>query len=209
MAQNLEFNVARTLCGGECNRFGVDFLVGIRWFRFQDGFLFGAERQNDGPTDPYAGDWLYLNDHITNDLVGVQAGFNAGYRFADCWKVFLRPEFGIYNNHMTLDYNVYAVSSTTGQQYQASSQTYANPNYPVHATTDGFAFLTQVDLGLDWQLTRHVSAQLGYRVVAVAGMGLSGSQIPFYGNDTQAISNIQHNDSLIVDGAFGGLTFTW
>jgi hypothetical protein len=209
VAQNLEFNVARTLCGGECNRFGVDFLVGIRWFRFQDGFLFGAERQNDGPTDPYAGDWLYLNDHITNDLVGVQAGFNAGYRFADCWKVFLRPEFGIYNNHMTLDYNVYAVSSTTGQQYQASSQTYANPNYPVHATTDGFAFLTQVDLGLDWQLTRHVSAQLGYRVVAVTGMGLSGSQIPFYGNDTQAISNIQHNDSLIVDGAFGGLTFTW
>ena len=43
----------------------------------------------------------------------------------------------------------------------------------------------------------------------MTGMGLSDSQIPFYGNDTQAIANIQHNDSLILHGAFGGLTFTW
>ncbi len=93
--------------------------------------------------------------------------------------------------------------------YQASSQTYPNPNYPVHATADGFAFLTQVDLGLDWQITQHVSTQLGYRVVAMTGMGLSDAQIPFYGNDTPSISEIQHNDSLIVHGAFAGLAFTW
>ena len=194
--------------GGECNRFDVDFLAGVRWFRFQDGFVFGAEAEPTTATR-LCHDWLYLNDHITNDLVGGQVGFNASYRFADCWKVFVRPKFGVYNNHMTLDYNLYAVSSTTAQQYQASSQTYANPNYPVHATTDGFAFLTQVDLGLDWQITRHVSTQFGYRVVAVTGMGLSDSQIPFYANDTQAIADIQHNDSLILHGAFGGLTFTW
>ena len=56
----------RTLCGGECDRFSVDFLAGVRWFRFQDGFVFGAERGSDGTT--YADNWLYLNDHITNDL---------------------------------------------------------------------------------------------------------------------------------------------
>ena len=44
--------------------------------------------------------------------------------------------------------------------------------------TDGFAFLTQVDLGLDWQITQHISTQFGYRVVAATGMGLSDSQIP-------------------------------
>ena len=116
---------------------------------------------------------------------------------------------GIFNNHITLDYNLYAVSSTTGQQYQGSSQTYANPNYPVHATSDDFAFLTQVDLGLDWQITRHLSTQFGYRVVAMTGIATADSQIPFFGNDTQAIANIQHKDSLLVHGAFGGLTFTW
>ena len=206
-AQNLELNLVRTVCGDECNRVGIDFMVGVRWFHFQDGLVFGAQREANG--SDYDNDWIYLNDRITNDLVGVQAGFNASYRFADCWKAFITPKFGVFNNHMTLDYNVYAVSSTNSTQYQASSQTYANPNYPVHAATDGFAFMTQVDLGLDWQVTRHVSTQLGYRVVAVTGMGLADNQIPFYGNDTEAIADIDRNGSLILHGAFGGLTFSW
>jgi hypothetical protein len=206
-AQNVEINFVRNLYGGECNGFGFDFVAGVRWFRFQDGFLFGAQRQADGSA--YAGDWFYLDDRITNDLVGLQIGANASYRFANCWKAFITPKIGIFDNHMTLDYNVYAVGSTNGTQYQGSSQTYANPNYPVHATTDGFAFLTQVDLGLDWQICQHVSTQFGYRVVAVTGMGLSDNQVPFYGNDTQAIADVQHNGSLILHGAFAGLTFNW
>jgi len=205
-AQNLEFNLVRNLCGGKCSCFDVDFLVGVRWFRFQDGFVFGSERGDDGTA--YANQWIYLNDRITNDLVGAQIGFNAAYRFADCWKVFVTPKVGVFDNHMTLDYNLYAVGNN-GTQYQASSQTYTNPNYPVHATNDGFAFLTQVDLGLDWQITQHVSTQFGYRLLAMTGMGLSDGQIPFFGNDTPAIACIQHNDSLILHGAFGGLTFTW
>ena len=204
----MEINFLRTVCVGECNRLGIDLIAGFRWFRFQDGLVFGTERQNI-PGDQYSGDWFYLNDHVTNDLFGVQIGCNASYRFADCWKVFVTPKVGVFDNHMTLDYNVYAVSSSTGTQYQASSQTYANPNYPVHSTTDGFAFLTQVDVGLDWQFSRHVSTQFGYRVMAMTGIGLSDSQIPFYGNDTQAIADIHHNDSLILHGAFGGLTFSW
>jgi hypothetical protein len=206
-AQDLELNVVRTLCSGECGRVGVDFLAGVRWLRFQDGLVFGTERANDG--GGYANDWLYINDRITNDLVGAQAGFNLSYRFANCWNIFITPEFGVYNNYMTLDYNLYTVSSTNGTRYQGSSQTYTNPNYPVHNTTDGFSFLTQVDLGLDWQVTRHISTQIGYRVVAATGIGLSDSQIPFYGNDTQAIADIRHTDSLLLHGAFAGLTFNW
>ena len=206
MAEDVEFNFVRTLCGGDAV---ASTSTSSSAFAGSASRTDSSSAPNDATTaSAYAGDWLYLNDRITNDLVGLQAGFNASYRFADCWKVFVTPEFGIYNNHMTLDYNLYAVSAH-GTQYQGSSQTYANPNYPVHATTDGFAFLTQVDLGLDWQITRHVSTQLGYRVVAVTGMGLSDSQIPFYGNDTQAIADIKHNDSLVLHGAFGGLTFTW
>ncbi len=204
-AQDVEITLARTVCGGECNGFGVDFLAGFRWFRFQDGFMFGAQRQDDGSA--YAGNWLYLDDRITNDLYGGQIGCTASYRFADCWKVFVTPMVGIFDNHMTLDYNLYAQGN--GTYYQGSSQTYPNPNYPVHATADGLAFLTQIDVGLDWDICRHVSTQLGYRVMAMTGMGLSDGQIPFYGNDTQSIANIHHDDSLILHGAFAGVTFSW
>jgi len=206
-AQDLELNVVKNVCGGPCCHAAVDFLVGVRWLRFQDNLDFGAEHPFDGTI--YGGDWIYLSDHITNDLVGLQAGFNASYRFLDCWRAFFRPVVGIYDNHMTLDYNLYAASSTTGQQFQGSSSTYANPNYPVHTTNDGFAFLTQVDVGLDWQITRHFSAQGGYRVIAATGMGLADEQVPFYGNDTQMIDAVQRNGSLILHGAFAGMTFAW
>ncbi len=205
--QNVEANLVKNICGGSCSCVSVDYMVGFRWFRFQDGLLFGSEHPLDGTA--YAGDWIYLNDHITNDLIGAQTGFDLSYRFLNCWKAFCRPEFGIYNNHTQLNYNLYAVSSTTGQQYQASSETYANPNYPVHATGNDFAFLTQVDVGLDWQLTRHVSIEGGYRVLAATGIATSDAQVPFYGNDTQAIANIQHNGSLVLNGAFVGGTITW
>lgn len=206
-AQNVEVNLVKTVCGGSCSPVSVDFLVGFRWFRFQDGLIFGSEHPFDGTA--YGGDWIYLNDHITNDLWGAQAGFDMSYRFLSCWKAFIRPEVGIFNNHTQLNYNMYAVNATTGQQYQASSETYANPNYPVHATGNDFAFLTQVDVGLDWQLTRHLSLEGGYRVVAVTGVAVADDQVPFYGNDTQAIANIQHNASLLLDGAFVGGTITW
>ena len=197
----------KTICGGPCNCVSVDYLVGFRWFRFQDGLIFGSEHPIDGTA--YGGDWAYLDNHITNDLVGVQSGFDLSYRFLNCWKAFVRPEFGIYNNHTQLNYNMYAVSAATGQQYQASSESYANPNYPVHATGNDFAFLTQIDMGLDWQITRHFSVNGGYRVLAATGIAFSDSQVPFYGNDTQAIANIQHNGSLVLNGAFVGGTFNW
>ncbi len=206
--QNVEANLLRTnICGCECSCASVDFLMGVRWFRFRDTFELEATRAADGSA--YAGDEICLHDNITNDLVGFQMGFNANYRFADCWKVFLTPKFGIYNNHMNLDYNLYATSKATGTQYQGSSQTYANPNYPVHTSADGFSFLTQVDLGLDWQITRHISAEAGYRVVAATGIGLSDNQVPYFGNDTQAIGDIDHNGSLVVHGLFTGLSITW
>ena len=120
MAQNAEINFVRDLCGGGAVALDVDFLAGVRWFRFQDGFVFGAERGTDGHR--LCQRWLYLNDHITNDLVGLQTGFNASYRFADCWKAFVPPEFGIYDNHMTLDYNLYAVSPQQVSSIRASSR---------------------------------------------------------------------------------------
>ena len=200
--QNAEIDFVRTIWSGDCNRFGCDFLVGARWFRFQDGFVYGAE------SNASAGDWLYLNDRITNDLIGLQAGFNASCRIADRWKVFFKPLVGGFDNHMTMDYNLYAVG-VSGSQYQAASSLYTSPNYPIHATSDGFAFLTQVDLGVDCQVTRHLSIQAGYRVVAVSGLGLADGQIPSNAGYTQSLAHIQHAGSLLLDGEFGGVTFTW
>jgi hypothetical protein len=81
--------------------------------------------------------------------------------------------------------------------------------YPVNSSTDTVSFLTQIDVGLDWKFTRQWSAQVGYRVVAVSGLGLSDAQIPFYIVDIPAIAEIDRNSDLILHGAFVTLAYNF
>jgi hypothetical protein len=48
---------------------------------------------------------------------------------------------------------------------------------------------------------------LGYRVLAATGIGLADNQIPPYLNDIPTIQDIDRNGSLILHGAFAGLTY--
>ena len=41
--QDVEANLVKSIYGGSCSRVSVDYLVGFRWFRFQDGLIFGSE----------------------------------------------------------------------------------------------------------------------------------------------------------------------
>ena len=81
-------------------------------------------------------------------------------------------------------------------------------HFPAHGTTTGLAFLTQIDVGADWQFSCHWSARVGYRVVAITGMGLADDQFPEYMCDTQEMGNSpQHYSSLVLHGAFLGATY--
>ena len=70
-----------------------------------------------------------------------------------------------------------------------------------------FSVLSQIDVGLDWQITQRLGARVGYRVVAITGVGLADNQIPLYLNDIPAIQDIDRNGSLLVHGAFAGMTY--
>jgi hypothetical protein len=215
---NVEINLIRySLCGGRCGDCAcapltIDALAGFRFFRFSDQLIFSAQHgayDSYGVADsPYQGDWIFLNDEIANNLWGFQIGFNAEYHFNRCVKFFVTPKVGLYDNHMTLNYNLYA-QDQAGNYYQGSSPTYKPLDYPIHACADGLSILTQVDVGLNWDISCHWEAMVGYRLVAVTGVGLADNQVPFYGNDTQAVACIDKNGSLLVHGAFAGLTFTY
>ncbi|MGD0896604.1 MAG: BBP7 family outer membrane beta-barrel protein [Thermoguttaceae bacterium] len=217
--QNAEINLIRmNLCGGGCGGCGgsncgcgplsVDALVGFRFFRFRDRLVFSSQHgqwDSDGNTgSPYEGDWITLNDEIANNLWGVQVGCNLKYCLCNRLSLFVTPKVGLYDNHMTLDYNI---SAGPDNCYQGSSPTYKPLDYPIHSSSDGLSILTQVDVGLNWQISCNWEALVGYRLVAVTGMGLADNQVPFYGNDTQAVAAIDKNGSLLLHGVFAGLTF--
>jgi hypothetical protein len=80
-------------------------------------------------------------------------------------------------------------------------------SYPVDSSTDVVSFLTELNLGIDWQPTDHWSLVAGYRVLAVTGIGLADNQIPQYIVDIPEIAAIDHNANLILHGAFFGVAY--
>ena len=205
--QNVEINLLRNhFCVGCGQPWNVDLLAGFRFFRFRDQLEFDSQHCDDGGA--YALDWIHLHDDVNNNLWGGQIGCNLNYCVCPRWSVFVTPKVGLYDDYTTLHYNLFA-TGPNGQCWQASSPTYPGVNYPVCRSTNSFAVMTQIDVGTTWAVTPCLGLTIGYRLVAVTGIALADNQVPTDANDTVAISQIDKNGSLILHGAFAGLTYSF
>jgi hypothetical protein len=201
---DVEINLVRNrmLCGCD-SPWGIDWLAGVRFFRFDESLTFASLR--NGCTWGQGAGEAYMNDQITNNLWGFQFGFNADYCVARNLKLFAGPRFGIYNNHINHSFNMYLGDGTVA----TTGGTGVPGTYPVNSTGDNIAFLTQLDLGVDWQFAPRWSARIGYRVLAATGIGLADNQLPQYMVDIPEIAHIDTNGQLIMHGAFMGITYNF
>jgi hypothetical protein len=185
----------------------VDWLLGVRYFRFEENLIFGSVANGfTWGQDP--SQEAYLNDLITNDLVGFQFGFDANYycRRQAGWRLFVTPKFGIYHNHMEHEFRAYLGDGTVATPDPASGIT---GTYPVRSSKDTVSFLSQIDVGAEWQFAQRWSARVGYRLVVVSGIGLADNQIPPYIVDIPELADIDFNGELILHGGFLGLTYNF
>ncbi|MBN2024705.1 MAG: hypothetical protein JW809_18145 [Pirellulales bacterium] len=204
---NVEINlVRRGLNYDPDGAWNVDWLVGARFFRFEDDFRFGTLQ--DGATWGGNGgaDEAYLRENIKNNLVGFQFGFDARSNTWHNLRLFVAPQLGIYNNHIENRFELYRGDGINARPTAAS---HVPGTFPVQSSKNVVAFLAEIDLGLDWQISRRWAARVGYRVLAATGMGLAEEQIPFYIVDIPEIRDIDYNGDLIVHGAFAGLTYNF
>jgi hypothetical protein len=203
--QSVEVNLVRQrLLSGSGLPLDIDILLGTRFFRFEDDLVFSALADPDEMTDPGQDHEAFLDEHITNELLGIQLGFDANYQLRSNWRMFITPKFGIYNNHIEHVFQAYLGDGTV-----ATQSMYPTMSYPVRSDIDVVSFLTQVDLGLEWQFARNWSARLGYRAVVVTGVGLADNQIPPYIADIPEIAAIDTNGELVLHGAFFGLAYNY
>ena len=116
--QNVEVNLIREQLNCCCNApWDIAWSLGIRYFRFEENLTFaslqgGCNWGQDGGVHE-----AYLNDTITNSLLGCQFGFDAAYCLHDGMRLFISPKVGIYNDHMDQDFRAYlgnGVVATTG-----------------------------------------------------------------------------------------------
>jgi hypothetical protein len=212
--QSVEIDVVRgQWCYGQNSPWDLGWSLGVRYFRFQEAWRFGSLA---GPnTDPFSAPhfWgqsgglyeAYLDDQITNNLIGPQIGFELGYNMYSNWRFYMAPKIGIYCDHITNNFNAYlgngVIADTDGSGVAGT--------YPVDTSANTVSFLTQVDVGVDWKISSHWSAQIGYRVVAVSQIGLADAQIPFYVVDIPAIADIDHNGDLLLHGGYLGVGFNF
>jgi len=203
---NIELNLVRTPMFRMAEApWNVDWLVGLRYFRFKDEWIFGSVAGGySWGEDP--SQEAFIEDRVTNDLFGVQLGFEADYTLFRTWSFFFAPKVGIYNNHIDNYFNVYLGDGTISNPTAASGMT---GSYPVASTKDVVSFLTQIDVGVDWRFAPRWSLRGGYRVVVATGIALADNQIPPYIVDIPEIASIDTNGELILHGAFFGLTYNF
>ena len=185
------------------SRFDCNVEFGVRYFRFWEHLLFGATA-GTGRVDPAYAQQAFLEDKVSNDLFGFQFGFDMGYQVLPSCRLFAAPKFGVYNNHIDHYFVARLSDGTVGTVTSPAGET-----FPSQSNTNVLSFLTQIDVGLDWQLTQRLSAQMGYRVIVATGMALADHQIPHFVNDIPEYRNIKHNGDLFLHGAFAGVTLNY
>lgn len=199
---NVEINLVRSRLAEERGLADVRYLLGVRYFRFSDELTFGSLAFGGDGWGGSGLDEAYLYDRVTNHLVGFQFGLDARYHLGYGLRLFAAPTMAIGGNHIAHRFRAYRGDGLGASLSPLSGFT---GDYPVSSSDNVFAFLGQIDAGLDWQLNPRWSAFIGYRLIAATGIGLADSQIPESVDNLPELANVDHNGHLIVHGGFAGL----
>jgi hypothetical protein len=195
--ENAEINLVRApiSLGGQCCPMDLRWLVGFRYFHFDENLIFGSETALAD---------AFLSDHVYNNLFGVQMGWEAGCRIGCNWRAFAAAKIGLYDNHIENTFDAYNSDGVHANPTAASGVT---GSYPVSASKDQFSVLAQLDAGVEWQFHPQWKTFVGYRLLAATGIGMADHQFLTYVGDIPEYQRIKSNGDLILHGAFAGLEF--
>ncbi|HQU43942.1 MAG TPA: BBP7 family outer membrane beta-barrel protein [Pirellulales bacterium] len=187
---NFEWNAMRRAAFGPsaCRLMWTGY-AGLRYFRFQDGLIFGGVNStnfSDGG-GAYA---AYLNTNVTNNLAGIQLGSRIDYFVVPRVRLYAQPMVGLFGNEVSMREHLYSGDGAQG--------------FDVLARRSTVSTLAQIDVGAGYQVTPRFSAFAAYRLMGVTRVGLTDNQIPPFWADQQGMQNIKTNGDLILHGVMVG-----
>jgi len=157
---NVELNLVRNrLWALDGAPWSLDWLLGVRYFRFEEGLIFASLQGGASWGQDNGLHEIYMDEQIENHLVGFQFGFEADYWLIDGLRLFVIPKLGIYNNHITQTFRLNLGDGTI----PTTGGTGVPGTYPVRSSTNNVSFLGQLDAGLDWQFAPRWSLRGGCR----------------------------------------------
>jgi hypothetical protein len=194
------------LCGtwtpgvGAC-RLRFTPLVGLRWLRFGDDLEFAASQTDTmfgtGPDD------FYYRNHVTNDLVGLQLGGMGHLCFGPRLALYAGSTFGLYGNHIRArSFAGYEGDPAT----VISGNAYNGLPYVLDSSDTVLATAAELDTGASLRLSRCWSANVGYRILGIAGVANGIGQIPHDFSHLGEAAYINPHQSVILHGLTLGLS---
>ena len=166
------------------------WLAGFRFFQLQDVLTLST-------FSPTAGSPLDFQAATNNNLYGGQLGAKFDWRFAPRLRFSAVPKFLMAGNSIT---NTSTLATAGG--------TFANfaggNSGAVHSTLGAFSWLGSIDAAVAWDVTRHWSLWLGYRVVGVGNIAQADQQWPTDITTAGDLTGITGGSSTIVQGGFAG-----
>ena len=187
----------------------VRWIVGLRFFRFEEGLLFASLDEGYSWWQEGGIHQAYIDENIKNNLWGLQTGVELEWgRHLNPYglSLYVAPKFGIYGNYMENRFDIYRGDGLRATPDPTSGVV---GSYPVEATGGCVSFLGEIDAGIDWRFRDRWSARIGYRVVAISGIGLADHQIPTYVNDIPELGHISRNGDLVLHGGYLGVTYNY
>lgn len=204
--QNVELNLLSLSWPTTDSCWRYSGTIGVRYFRFDEGFVFSSDPVDEDFTgDPR--EMAYTID-VINHLIGAQIGGRVAYQATDRVGLFADAKVGLFGNHIRHysaigGANGFAVVNNPGGPFDGEV-------ISVRSSKDDVAMLGELVLGGNYQLTRTCSLTGGYRAVALTGVALSTNQIPLDNIWTvDSVRDIDSNGSVILHGAFAGVTFNY
>lgn len=200
----LNFIAGRLPMTPQCG-FQVSYLAGLRYFRFTEDFLYASAHDNPiFGADPASE--VYYDIRVRNNLWGFQLGGRADWFVTPRFSIYTAPKFGIYGNCMDHHSRIYNVNGTA---VVGPGNPLAGGLFDIASDKSIASFLGEIDLGLQYQFSPCLSAEIGYRVLAVSGLAYATDQIPPHFADLPGVAMIDSNADLILHGGYAAVTWAW
>jgi len=183
---NVEVNFLRVptrSCGAR-----IDWLVGFRYFRFDEDFLFSSvDAGVEFGTTPLAEG--YYEIAVDNDLYGMQLGARANWDFCR-FGFHASPKFGVYGNRI----------SHRSQLYRGDGAT----AFDIRSDKTETSLMAELELGVHYRFGNRWRLFSTYRALAITRIATADDQIPPFLEDAAGIADIDASASMILHGfAFG------
>ena len=175
------------------SRLRLSLYSGVRWFQFQDAIDY---RANDA----------YFQSDIRNDLWGLQTGAISHWSMTPRWSLWSNINAGVYNNRGT---KRLLAGDQAGLATVVSPGASNGTSFDFDVSGNSTALLGETSTGLGWHIARGWTANVGYRVLGVSGIGTAEGQIPSDFRIPSQSSSIQTSESLILHGFTLGATYNF